>query len=143
MFDPRKYIQVARRLVKTQDLDREARTRSAINRAYYALFLSVWVALTRAQNRMGEPPPAHGRLKDALYAAKFNGLATALNSLYEERARADYRVDITSLPTHFSEKLSEPAHALTLTNWADSEIAKLSSVDFSAVVVRDSRIKTD
>lgn len=139
MFDPSEFAALAADLTDDGKYDKEARTRAALSRAYYALFLSVRSALRTAQ---GAPTHgrddriAHGNLPIALYASNdpgLNAVAKTLEELYRARRTADYEL----VPDANGAVLcSKPARAQRLARRAEAAIRQLPNLDFSKVAGR-------
>src|SRR5687767_14554640 len=96
-LDPAKLIPVAKRLPPELSLDKEARTRTAIGRAYYALFLATRKAICERLQIDIDNGIDHGVLTNKLFAAssetnneQLSALAKTLIDLYTARQKADY-----------------------------------------------------
>lgn len=136
-FDPKLFAKVGHSITKQGKLDKEARIRTAIGRAYYALFLSI-----RTEIRTLEGKAIHGRgdqidhgaLKNFLYLAKntdLNNLARTLDELYEARRQADYVLEPTGRWERYYES---PRNAKRLLKRAEAEIRRLPNIDFTEMV---------
>lgn len=88
-FDPMTFLQLADELV-TFDAD-EATLRTAIGRAYYAVFL-----LSRAQTSVKGRHQVHYRVREAI-GSRSSRLAALLGTMSSMRLLADYDVQPTNL----------------------------------------------
>lgn len=133
-FDPALFAKVGRSITRQSYIDKEARTRTAIGRAYYALFLAI-----RTEIRTAEGKDTHGRgdriehgvLRDSLASASnpdLKKLARFLGELYEVRRQADYVLEpIGSWVGYFS----KPSNAERLLKRTEATIRKLPTMDFT------------
>lgn len=140
VFDPATLCKVAAKLPTLVDLDAESRTRSSINRSYYALFLSVWCAIAKQQVRSVASPPKHGALTDALFMAGKQGdskdliaVGRILADAYKARQQADYRIEPDAA---FAAKVSAPSYAGHLARTVAATVRRLPDIDFSSVEIR-------
>lgn len=101
-FDPSEFLRVANELAET--VDDEARLRTAIGRAYYAVFLRARdkVGLRRHQRHIHGQ--VIGRLRDTDRSA-----ADQLDKLETLRGEADYDLDV-----------QDPLHNDWWTNWSSA-----------------------
>ena len=136
-FDPALFAKVGRSITRKGDIDKEARTRTAIGRAYYALFLSIRTAIRTKEGRAThgrEDRIDHGLLQNSLSSAnnpELNNLAKTLSDLYEARRQADYVLE----PTNSWTKLCKsPKYAEVLLKRSEAAIRKLSKIDFTEIV---------
>ncbi|MEQ9716457.1 MAG: hypothetical protein ACTSSP_11070 [Candidatus Asgardarchaeia archaeon] len=84
MFDPEKFLEFAKKIIYcNEDVDREAKRRTAINRAYYATFLTLREYLS------SDPKIRHW---DVYFAMKRKNrvLAKKFDKLWIRRIAADY-----------------------------------------------------
>ena len=68
-FDPATLIPVAKHLPSEMTLDKEARVRSALGRAYYSLFLATRAAICTAIGKQIDDGVEHGDLTDRMFEA--------------------------------------------------------------------------
>jgi len=100
-FDSEKLLEVARVLLSESlaTVDTEARYRSAIGRAYYAVFLRARFIVERDGGRVrGAGENSHNDVWDFLEAdTGGNGISLCLQGkrLKQKRQQADYRLDLT------------------------------------------------
>lgn len=139
MFDPMDYAKLAKELPSRLDLPKEARTRAALSRAYYSLFLAVCRQIRSAQGR-----PVHGRhdriehgkVPLALYGPDEPALASIakfLEELYTARIHADYELE----PDEAGQRLClDPRKAARLARRVEEVIRALDRMDFSQVAKR-------
>lgn len=139
-FDPALLVPVAKLLPATALLDKEARTRSAIGRAYYSLFLATRAAIAKAVGKDIDTDIDHGDLTNKLFAASsetnnedLSATAKTLSDLYMARKQADYRL---APEPKWAAKLSKPEYARGLTTRAEDAIKRLPKLDFSAMTGR-------
>ena len=136
-FDPKLFAKVGHSIRQQGNLDKEARIRTAIGRAYYALFLSIRTEIRTLEGKAihgRDDRIDHGALKNLLYLANnsdLNNLARTLDELYEARRQADYVLE----PTGRWEKYYEsPRNAKRLLIRAEAEIRRLPNIDFTEMV---------
>jgi hypothetical protein len=138
-FDPNLLPPVATSLCSNLSLDKEARTRSAVGRAYYALFLGIRAEVCRQHGKNVDSGVQHGTLKDDLYAAGANGrpeltaLAKLLSDVYDARRQADYKL-VPAAP--YEKELAKPAFADNLTKQVSAALRKLPTMDLKVVACR-------
>lgn len=139
-FDPSEFVLIAKSLPSNLQVPKEGRTRSAIGRAYYALFLATRAAVCVAVNKHVDHGVAHGDLTAHLYAAasasgdpKLAATAKTLEELYAARRQADYKLEPD---THWAKNLTKPAFAEGLVTRSAVAIGKLAAIDFSPMVGR-------
>ena len=91
-FNPEVFLDIAKTIWKDQKLDQEGRLRTAIGRSYYAAFLK---SLVKLQNQ-GESFPSvhkiHADVRKKLQNRKKSNIASKLNSLFDMRVKADYKL---------------------------------------------------
>ena len=135
MFDPAQFARLAADIPSDMRYDKEARTRTALGRAYYGLFLAVRSAIRRQQSKhVDDPIHEHGGLQTALYNADtpdLTALAMTLGDLYDARMHADYHIDPDG---GWSGKLAKPRYAERLARRSRDAIGRVGSVDFSPVL---------
>ena len=103
-FDPRLLIALARELAGTGAT--EARLRSAVNRAYYGVFL-----LARAKAHLTGAETVHGRTISAVKAKPgFWATGVLLDEMRRLRVEADYALTA-----------GDPEYADWATNWREAE----------------------
>lgn len=136
-FDPALFAKVGRSITRQGSLDKEARIRTAIGRAYYALFLAIRTAI---RNREGKATHGrgdridHGKLTNFLYAAndpELKGLAGILNDLYEVRRQADYVLEPVGNWDGYFTKIRDTERFL---KQVEATIRKLPNIDFTEMV---------
>ena len=136
-FDPALFAQVGRSIIRPSSLDKEARIRTAVGRAYYALFLAI-----RTEIRVQEGSASHGRddridhgkLKDSLASANnsdLNRLAEILSQVYEARRQADYVLEPIG---RWDGYFTKPRNAEKLLKRVEAEIRNLQNIDFTEMV---------
>ena len=136
-FDPALFASVGRSLTRQGRLDKEARTRTAIGRAYYALFLAIRTAIRTQEGRAihgRNDRIDHGKLRDVLASANdpdLNSLAKTLSDLYEARRQADYVLQPIGGWAKYCES---PRRADRLLKIVEAAIRKLSTIDFTEVM---------
>jgi uncharacterized protein (UPF0332 family) len=90
-FDPRRFLTLAESLAQTDD---EAQLRTAVGRAYYAVFLM-------ARDRVGVPDTLeapHSAVRRALRQRGYFLVSNLLQELFDLRVAADYQL-IPHLPS--------------------------------------------
>jgi uncharacterized protein (UPF0332 family) len=139
-FDPALFVPVAKALPSVSTLDKEARTRSSIGRAYYSLFLATRAAVATAVGKDIDSEIDHGDLTNKLFAAfsqtnneDLFATAQTLADLYAARKQADYHL---APEPKWAGKLVKPGYAKGLADRAFDAINRLPKVDFSAMVGR-------
>jgi len=87
-FDPRRFLTVARRLVKDLTSDDQAALRTSVGRTYYAAY---WVARDWVEHHTGRVNPSHGETIGVLQRQRrLSGLGDDLQYLFRARELADY-----------------------------------------------------
>lgn len=142
MFDPSEFAVLARQIV-AGDLSApvagraassEARTRAALGRAYYALFLAVRGAIAK-KHGIPEGKIAHGSLYTHLQNSKappgVQKVGKALEELYELRRHADYELQPRGV---WRRHLADPRVADLAAKRALGYAATADSLDYSAVL---------
>ena len=133
LFDPALFAQVGRSIIRPSSLDKEARVRTAVGRAYYALFLAI---RTEIRVQEGRPPHGrddridHGNLKNSLASANnpdLNRLSEILSRAYEARRQADYVLEPTG---RWNGYFTKPRNAEKLLRSVEAEIRNLRNIDF-------------
>jgi hypothetical protein len=135
-FDPVQFVILARATVDNLALDAEARSRGAIGRAYYALFLAVRVAIFQSKGAPIDGRLSHGRLTDVLFDSgneDFLALAQTLQSLYDARQHADYRLDP---PPPWDRKVGKPSNAKAYVKRAEGALREIRKLDFTPIAHR-------
>ena len=103
-FDPERWLQVADVCCITiPKVNEEALLRTAVNRAYYAVLLSVRRRIEEAQGRGAVPSAAtHEAITQALQTggAAFEDIRRGLRTLRDARNRADYVLESEPLVRH-------------------------------------------
>ncbi len=136
-FDPALFAKVGLSITRRGDIDKEARTRTAIGRAYYALFLAIRTAIRKQESREThgrEDRIDHGALKNSLASAAnpdLNNLAKLFSELYEARRQADY---ILEPSTHWAKYCEKPMNAERLLKRVKATIGKLPTMDFTEMI---------
>lgn len=133
-FDPALFAEAGQSIAKQGSIDKEARTRIAIGRAYYALFLSIRTAIRTEEGK--EPHGrgdqiGHGNLTNVLYSSdnpELNGLAEILGQLYEARRQADYVLEPAG---RWAKDCKSPRKAKNLLRLSEATIRRLSNIDFT------------
>ena len=137
LFDPALFAQVGRSITRQGSLDKEARIRTAVGRAYYALFLAI---RTEIRVQEGSAPHGrddridHGKLKDSLASANnpdLNRLAEILSRVYEARQQADYVLEPIG---RWDGYFTKPRNAEKLLRRVEAEIRNLRNIDFTEMV---------
>ena len=136
-FDPALFAQVGRSITRQGSLDKEARTRTAIGRAYYALFLEIRTAIRTREGRATHGRDGridHGALKNSLASAsnpELKKLAKHLGELYEARRQADYVLEPSK---HWAKYCESPKNAERLLKRVEATIRRLPTIDFTEMV---------
>lgn len=137
-YDPAAFAELGVRIAETEDFDPESRSRTALGRAYYALFLATRVALRNAQGRdIDVRIRNHGRLTDHLFSSHDDGLIAlgkVLQELYDHRQKADY---VLAPKEGWHKKISVPATASLKAKVAQNAIERIESLDFSPIIGKD------
>jgi hypothetical protein len=140
-FDPGEFTFVGKYVLKGQPLDvREARVRTSLGRAYYALFVSVRRAIATKAGKHVDHSIDHGQLqnllmmgarqeKDPKNSGKLISLASLLSDLMTARLKADYALDPS---TAWRTKLSDIGFARSQVDQARSAISQLPQIDLAA-----------
>lgn len=135
MYDPVQFAEIAIRIAEEKNYDPESRSRTALGRAYYALFLATRAAIRRAQGRdIDEKIRKHGDLTNVLFDSgddELIALGTTLQDLYEYRRRADY---VLAPDESWRARISKPTTASMKAKTAKKAIEMIRSLDFSPVV---------
>ena len=136
-FDPALFAKVGRSITGQGSLDKEARTRTAVGRAYYALFLAIRTAIRTREGKEThgrDDRIDHGKLKNYLASANnpdLNGLAEILSQVYEARRQADYVLEpIDRWDGYFT----SPRNAEKLLKRVEATIRKLPNINFTEMV---------
>lgn len=98
-FDPRSFLDIAEDLLtkKRKDLNKEARIRTAIGRAYYAAFLMVKKKLQEGGCSFRRVEQLHRDvIKQLMNDDYFVG--SKLNTLFDYRVDADYKMNAKITP---------------------------------------------
>jgi hypothetical protein len=100
-FDPEEWLEVAEICCsRIPAVNREALLRTALNRAYYAAFLTLKLRIDLAQGRGTVPQwQTHDAIKQAVRVGgeAFKEITLVLNQLRRLRERADYLLDSEEL----------------------------------------------
>lgn len=133
-FEPALFAKIGRSVVEQGDLDKEARTRTAIGRAYYALFLAIRKAIREEEGRAihgRRDRVNHGVLQSTLASASnydLVALAETLTELYEARRQADY---VLAPKGRWIQYCQNPRNARRILKRVEAEIRRLPRIDFS------------
>jgi len=100
-FDPRDFFHLADRLLNDGRYEKEARIRTAIGRAYYAAFLCAMKRLKELGCSFQDVDRLHRNVIEEL-RSRNGGLGSKLNSLFDHRVEADYKVE--AQVTHLGDK---------------------------------------
>jgi len=100
-FDPRGFLRLADRLLNDTKYEKEARIRTTISRAYYAAFLSAMKKLQELGFSFRDVHRLHRDVIEML-SSRNGGLGSKLNSLFDHRVDADYKVEANV--THLGDK---------------------------------------
>ena len=136
-FDPALFAKVGRSITRQRNIDKEARTRTAIGRAYYALFLAIRTAIWTQEGREThgrENRIEHGVLKNSLDSAAsddLNILAKLLGELYDARRQADYVLEPSA---HWAKYCEKPMNAERLLKRVEATIRRLPTMDFTEMI---------
>ena len=136
-FDPALFAQLGKSLTDQGNLDKEARTRTAIGRAYYALYLAIRKVIREAENKATHgrnDRVSHGYLQDTLATASDPNLvvlAETLHELYEARRQADYVLEPQGRWITYCQN---PRNAKRLLKRAEAEIRRLPKIDFTEMI---------
>lgn len=136
-FDPAHLGRVARQLPGVQTFDKEARVRSSLGRSYYALFLAVRREICQQTGLHVDNEIGHGELKNVLFSAgssipdaRITAVATLLSTLYDQRQKADYKLDPAP---PWPERLKKPKFAEGWATQVEEAIRKLPQIDFRSI----------
>jgi uncharacterized protein (UPF0332 family) len=91
-YNPEGFLELANKLLTDKGYDPEGRTRTAIGRAYYAAFLVTFKKLQELGASFPEDYRIHKAVIEKL-TAKNGGLGSKLNTLFDYRVDADYKMD--------------------------------------------------
>lgn len=136
-FDPALFAQVGKSLTEQGRLDKEARTRTAIGRAYYALYLAIRKVIREAEGKAihgRQDRVRHGALLSTLASASNHDLvvlAETLAELYEARRQADYVLEPQG---RWIKYCQNPRNAKRLLKRAEAEIRRLPMIDFTEII---------
>jgi uncharacterized protein (UPF0332 family) len=136
-FDPSAFLEVADKVLDNMAIEKRARVRAAIGRAYYSLFLSTRQAGCRSCGKHIDSKVEHGALKDALFAGAarisddderttVETLAKLLDELYAARSESDYRLQPTPA---WEAKLAKPKTARSFVARTKAAIKRLDGMN--------------
>ena len=141
MFEPLEFAALARQLV-VGDLDaefdagvpsQECRLRTALGRAYYALYLATRAAIAR-RHGIQERRLTHGALLTYLQYARMSSevrlLGQELQRLYRLRQKADYEL---VPPGDWHARLADPRYVELAAKQAIASARLLEGMDFGPV----------
>lgn len=92
-FDPESFLEIAKELREIKNLDYNGKLRTAISRAYYAAFLKAQIKLQSLGHKFQDVHRIHADVRENLQMRKKSNIASKLNSLFEIRVRADYKIN--------------------------------------------------
>lgn len=136
-FDPALFAEVGLSITRQGSIDKEARTRTAIGRAYYSLFLAIRTAIRTQEGKEihgREDRIEHGALNNYLASADspdLNKLAKILGELYEARRQADYVLEPLD---YWAKYCKKPMNAERLLKRVTATIRKLPTMDFTEMI---------
>lgn len=109
MFDPTKFLEIAKKLVDDPNYKDECGYRTSIGRSYYAAFLVVKKKLEERDVSFKDVDRLHKDVIDEVMYRRNKFLGSQLETLREERVCADYYVReiITETKARNCTKLSE------------------------------------
>lgn len=128
-FDPRRFASLAAGLVREPGFPADARCRTAVGRAYYALFLAVRAKYETAGVLTREARIGHGELRARLLgaaAAPAREVGLTLGALYEARRVADYQRAPSPVWRNVVER---PSGAGTLIRRAEAALRLLEGIE--------------
>lgn len=134
-FEPSDFLELARQLVPSQGQElAEARVRTALGRAYYALYLLVRAEISRKHGILPRHLP-HGtvytRLQSPLASDEVRRLGRNLEWMYTLRQKADYELE---LGPAWRDRLTDATAATGVAQLAMEFAALLPRLDFSPLV---------
>ncbi len=93
-FNPKIFLDVARRIKDSNDLNQQGKLRTVIGRAYYAAFLTTREYLKKHKARTFDKDRQHQDVLDALDDLEEYNLKNWLDKLRDNRVNADYILNI-------------------------------------------------
>jgi hypothetical protein len=141
VFDPVEFAVLARQLASGRlhaaldgvGTSPECRLRTAVGRAYYALYLSTRSAIAR-RHGIPERRITHGLLYTCLQYARMSGglrlLGHELQRLYTLRQKADYEVAASA---RWDARIGDPKYVDMIAKQAISTARALEKLDFEPV----------
>jgi len=93
VYDPRRFLDLANRILIDGDYERESRARTAISRAYYAAFLTAYQKLREKGVRIPESSEIHRVVIQTFMEKGLSVIGNPLDQLREKRVDADYHMD--------------------------------------------------
>lgn len=97
-YDPRQFLEIANRLLIDSDYERQGRIRTAIGRAYYAAFLISMKKLQELGYSFRRIHRLHKDVIDKLMRSRYYSIGSKLNTLFEYRVDADYKMESRITP---------------------------------------------
>jgi uncharacterized protein (UPF0332 family) len=89
-YNPRRFLEIARRLLKDSNYESKGRTRTAIGRAYYAAFLLSKQKLERASGPFRNVHKLHESVIERFMEIGRYDIGNRLSELFDYRVDADY-----------------------------------------------------
>lgn len=97
-YDPRRFLEIANRLLLDSNYERQGRIRTAIGRAYYAAFLLSMKKLQELGHSFRRIHRLHKDVIDTLMKSRYYSIGSKLNTLFEYRVDADYKMESRITP---------------------------------------------
>jgi len=90
-FDPELFLDIAKKIWNDKNFNLEGRLRTAISRSYYAAFLKSFLKLQSLGDSFQDDQRIHKIVRDKLQKRKKSNIASKLNTLFDNRVKADYK----------------------------------------------------
>lgn len=90
VFNPKKFLDLGRKLLMDPDYDEDSKLRTAMGRIYYAAFLVAQRRLVREGIKIQEPSKIHQEVISAYMQNGFTEIGNNLDELRDVRVDADY-----------------------------------------------------
>ena len=92
VFNPKKFLDLGKKLLMDKGYDEDSRVRTAIGRIYYAAFIVALKKLEREGITFRDPTKIHQKVIGAYMDNGFTDIGDKLNQLRERRRDADYNM---------------------------------------------------
>lgn len=113
-FDPEIFLEISKQLRKIKILDFDGRLRTAIGRSYYAAFLKSLIKLQSLGESFPDNSRIHYEIREALHKKRKSNIASKLNTLFELRVKADYKLNAKVDDTIYQKSISLSENIINL-----------------------------